>query len=222
MIRIACFVASNLLLAVCGCSQATQPARADLVAAIEQAKITLVDAVNKANAVQRGTVVQAALRAPSKEHAQVTYEVQVCNDGRLFSVSVDAVNGAVGAAVELKAERDPKGVTLDFEGIATGALPTGWRAAETAGSGRPGTWRVEEIPGAPSGEQALRLLETRNSGETFNLVMSEVMFPADLDLTVKIHADAGEEDRGGGLLWRATDAFAPRARPSKCPSTARP
>jgi hypothetical protein len=206
MMRIACLVASNLLLSVCACSQEPQPTRADLVAAIERAKITLVDAVNKANAVQRGTVVQAALRAPGKEHAQVAYEVQVLSEGRLFAVAVDAVNGAVGAAVELKAERDPKGIKLDFEGAADGALPTGWRAAETAGSGRPGSWRVEETRGAPSGKHVLRLVESKNIGETFNLVMSEAVFPVDLDLAVKIHADAGEEDRGGGLLWRATDA----------------
>jgi hypothetical protein len=96
--------------------------------------------------------------------------------------------------------------TLDLGAAKGGALPAGWTAAETGGRGKPATWRVEEDAGATGGGRVLRLVESSNSGETFNLVMSEATFPADLDLSVEIRADSGREDRGGGLLWRARDA----------------
>lgn len=93
-----------------------------------------------------------------------------------------------------------------FEETAPGSVPAGWRAAETHGAGTPGQWQIAGDPKAPDGKQVMRLAQTRNSGETFNLMLTTDSYPADLDLAVWIHADAGEEDQGGGLVWRASDA----------------
>lgn len=52
----------------------------------------------------------------------------------------------------------------------------------------------------------LRLAKTANSESTFNVLLLPETFPADLELSLRLRADSGQEDQGGGLLWRAKDA----------------
>jgi hypothetical protein len=85
-------------------------------------------------------------------------------------------------------------------------LPAGWRVAETNSDGMPSRWESAPDAAAPEGGRVLRLAETLNSGATFNLLLSSDAFPADLDLSVRLRADSGKVDQGGGLLWRAQDA----------------
>ena len=47
-------------------------------------------------------------------------------------------------------------------------------------------------------------------GQTYNLLLLPNAYPADLRLAVAVHAESGEEDQGGGLVWRAS------ARCSSC------
>jgi hypothetical protein len=96
-------------------------------------------------------------------------------------------------------------ISIGFDEAAVGALPGGWSAAETHGAGSPGHWAVAAVDGAPSGHNVLRL-DTKNTGGTFNLLLSEREFPADVDVSVKIHPNSGSEDRGGGLVWRCKDS----------------
>jgi hypothetical protein len=105
----------------------------------------------------------------------------------------------VAAAAEL-----PEGVYLRLgpAQLVSGALPAGWEEAETNGAGRPATWSVRSAPGDG---QALHV-QTSNSGSTYNLLLSPDSLPADLELSVRVRADAGEEDQGGGLVWRARGA----------------
>jgi len=95
---------------------------------------------------------------------------------------------------------------LTFDGLAPGALPRDFHVAETNGRGTPASWGIEVRKDAPSGDRVVSVLETRNSGSTYNLLLSERIFPADLRLAVKILAREGREDQGGGLVWRARDA----------------
>ena len=51
------------------------------------------------------------------------------------------------------------------------------------------------------------LMQTAGSPSTvFNLALAAKPRPKDLELTVSLHAIAGKEDQGGGLVWRARDA----------------
>ncbi len=100
----------------------------------------------------------------------------------------------------------PGGAPMRTWSFEEGALPAGWSAAETNSDATPGAWRVETAQDAPEGERVLRLAETQNSGATFNIILTDDPFPADLDLAVWLRADGGKEDQGGGLLWRAQDA----------------
>lgn len=86
------------------------------------------------------------------------------------------------------------------------AVPAGWTVAETNARGTPGKWTVTLEPGGASEARALRLAETKNSGSTFNLLLSTETYAADLRMRVRVRADRGREDQGGGLLWRARDA----------------
>jgi len=98
----------------------------------------------------------------------------------------------------------PEGVLLqlDLEGTAVGDPPVGWTVAETSSTSTPATWSVREAPG---GGRALHVATT-NSGRTYNLLLAEPDYPADLELSVRVRADTGEEDQGGGLIWRAQGA----------------
>jgi hypothetical protein len=97
------------------------------------------------------------------------------------------------------------GVSFSFEDADEGSAPRGFEVVETAGAGKPATWRVERDGEAPHGGKILRLAETRNAGGTFNLLLSEKTHGPDLAMTVRVRADRGEEDRGGGIVWRAQD-----------------
>lgn len=111
-------------------------------------------------------------------------------------------------AVESKATREAvaSAARFGFEETAAGSLPPGWEVGETNGRGTPAVWRVGEGAGPSGGARVLRLADTTNSGSTFNVVLLPERFPADLELSVRLRADSGQEDQGGGLLWRAKDA----------------
>ena len=92
--------------------------------------------------------------------------------------------------------------THDFEATAVGALPAGFRVAETNGRGMTATWAVA-VGGAGGSEHCVQVQETGNERDTYNLLLSEAAYPADLRISVKVRSDRGEEDQGGGVLWRA-------------------
>jgi hypothetical protein len=77
-----------------------------------------------------------------------------------------------------------------------------WTPAETAGAGTPATWQVVT---EPEGQQRTTV-ESLNGTATFNLLLSATTYGPNVDLAVRVRADSGEIDRGGGLMWRALDA----------------
>jgi hypothetical protein len=91
-----------------------------------------------------------------------------------------------------------------FEQDVLGGPPRKFHVAQTGVSGQPATWRVEAAE-TTDGEHVIALA-TKNGGEVFNLLLSDDPHPADLVLTVSLRARAGDEDQGGGLVWRARDA----------------
>src|SRR5262245_12444207 len=93
-----------------------------------------------------------------------------------------------------------------FEKDAVGEPPRGFTAAKTNGAGKLAEWRVESEAGPYGPIRIARLLKTTNSGQTFNLLLSDSSYPADVEVQVKIRPDSGKEDQGGGVVWRAKDA----------------
>jgi hypothetical protein len=60
-------------------------------------------------------------------------------------------------------------------------------------------------PAAPSKPNVLAITSTANKGSTYNLALAQGTSYQDLDLTVKVRANTGEIDQGGGPIWRAKD-----------------
>ena len=105
-----------------------------------------------------------------------------------------------------RGEKNARAYSTSFEGVPVGRIPKGWIPAETRSAGTPGTWRVVKMEDAPRGGKVMALVRTVNRGSTFNLLLSKRVFPSGLTLSVRIKAGTGEEDQGGGLVWRALDA----------------
>lgn len=102
----------------------------------------------------------------------------------------------------------PNVIVEDFESPLASGLPKGFVASvgtEPDGKGTVAKWTVVEDATAPSGKHVLQLLESKNRGPVYNLCLREGNAPADLTVSVKLRADRGVEDRGGGLIFRAVD-----------------
>jgi hypothetical protein len=96
--------------------------------------------------------------------------------------------------------------TYNFDKDAAGMLPQGWKAAATKPGKELATWTVAADPGAPSGPNVLGISRVGADLSEFNLCYNEKTSVADVDLTVKMRANTGKEDQGGGVVWRLRDA----------------
>lgn len=95
--------------------------------------------------------------------------------------------------------------TFNFDGSRAGTLPEGWSIRETGQPTATATWTVVADSTAPSKPNVLALTRTEAHGSTFNLAIADNISFRDLDLTVKVKAVTGEEDQGGGPIWRCKD-----------------
>jgi hypothetical protein len=85
----------------------------------------------------------------------------------------------------------------DFDSATVGELPQGV-------TNEVGEWKVAADDTAPSRPSVLAQM-AKNSGGTYNVALLDGTSYQDLDLTVAMKAVAGEEDQGGGPVWRAKD-----------------
>ena len=108
-------------------------------------------------------------------------------------------------APETRKTGDQTKAVFDFDAAVTGSVPKGWTVAETKGAGTPAAWRVEALKDDAKHKNAVKV-DTKNKESVFNLLLSETSYAADLDLSVAIKAATGDDDQGGGLVWRAKDA----------------
>lgn len=91
-----------------------------------------------------------------------------------------------------------------FESDAAGAAPAGFTSAETVG-GKQAQWSVSSAGNASCGRNHLSMSANENTGNAWNLLLLDKAVPADATLSVRLRAQSGDEDRGGGLVWRAAD-----------------
>ena len=99
---------------------------------------------------------------------------------------------------------EPKAITFDFKSDKIGSIPKGWSVAKT-GKGEGSVWKVVEDKTAPKGSKVLA--QTAASPSTvFNLcVVDEAAF-SNVEVTVSFKAVKGNNDQGGGIVWRFADA----------------
>lgn len=96
---------------------------------------------------------------------------------------------------------------LPLEQIAIGQVPTGWSAAATNPAGPLAQWRVDVDRSAPSQKKILSIENIQdNSARVFNLFWTPQVTFLNGELKVKMRANSGSIDQGGGLIWRVLDA----------------
>jgi hypothetical protein len=119
----------------------------------------------------------------------------------------------IGFCVVLPASADEQksnavslaGLTMNFDKDQAGKVPLRVSLAETFGQGKKACWKVVAISDAPSQPHAFGITSNKNHGRTYNLALVAGSKRKDLDMSVKVKAVGGEEDQGGGPVWRAID-----------------
>lgn len=88
---------------------------------------------------------------------------------------------------------------INFENDAVGYVPKGFTQTYT---GKPQTtdWKIVSDNGNKVAAQ-----QAKNEGEYFNILVLDNPGYENFAMSVKIKAIAGEEDQGGGLVWRYID-----------------
>ncbi len=100
---------------------------------------------------------------------------------------------------------EEKPTEWNFDKESAGQMPAGWKAGYTNPDKGKAVWAVSEDPTAPSPPYVFSLTKSESAGSVFNLAIAEKASFKDVDLTVKIKANSGKEDQGGGLVWRYKD-----------------
>ncbi|MCL4199426.1 MAG: DUF1080 domain-containing protein [Phycisphaerales bacterium] len=98
--------------------------------------------------------------------------------------------------------------TINFDKETTGKLPSGWKAEGTNQKGPVATWQVAKDDKAPSAPNALSLTSVNHdSGGTYNVCWTDggAVKLTDGVIEVKARANSGNEDQGGGPMWRVKD-----------------
>ncbi len=130
------------------------------------------------------------------------YEVKVTEDGILLKKELEDEDNDEDNERE-GCKRQNK---WSFEQDKVGSVPVGWKVAETGGTGKPATWQVVTDKSVPSPTHVVAITANKNYGRTFNLLMAKDTSYKDLEIKVMVKAVAGQEDQGGGPIWRAKDA----------------
>lgn len=110
---------------------------------------------------------------------------------------------------------ETKGLIFNFNDYKPGNLPDNWETAVT-GKGKPGKWEIVTDETATGQSKVLAQTSMENFGYHFDIAVAKDTNFKDLFLTVKFNAIDGEEDQGGGPVWRYQDAdnyYIARANP---------
>ena len=89
--------------------------------------------------------------------------------------------------------------TINFENNDPGKTPAGFTASYT-GTPQQLDWKVVR----DNGDNVVAQL-AKNSGNYYNLLVLDKQTYDNFKVSVRIKAIAGEEDQGGGLVWRLSD-----------------
>ena len=189
-------------LAASAMAQSEEPSELDQMRAlVAKAKITLSQAVQTAaKQVKDGQAFSAELRVLGE---QAFYEVTLLAGGQQVEVKVDAASGKV-LGVEREELEKTAGRSWNFDKDPVGALPAGWIIKQNNPTKELAKWTVE-ADGAARSKPNVFNVKTSNGNATFNLALLEKAVYRDLYLTVKIRGNTGEDDQGGGLIWRCKD-----------------
>lgn len=126
--------------------------------------------------------------------------------GRRIGLAAAVVFGGVLAGCASDGAGPARGLTRwTFDGQPPGDLPRGWTTTATHPGDKPAQWAIVREPEAPSPPHVFALTHTENRGHTYNLAVADGPTFGDLELSVRVKAVSGQEDQGGGPVWRYQD-----------------
>ncbi len=131
-----------------------------------------------------------------------------------FGCSKSQENTSEGKAArsEQSERRVVKGdTTITFDDTEAGKMPAGWSNHFT-GKGALGKWEIRR----DHGNKVLAQVSEKNFGSHFNLAVWDESNARDVEISVRFKGVAGEEDQGGGPVWRFQDTdnyYIARANP---------
>ena len=126
------------------------------------------------------------------------------NGSLLRILFIIVISGLAGTLAPDAVAQKAATLSLDFESVPVGRIPAGWKIEATNQRGPLATWQVIEDNTAPSGHKVLSLIKTNHtSGSSFNLCWTPGFSFLNGEISVMIKANKGEEDQGGGVIWRA-------------------
>lgn len=91
-----------------------------------------------------------------------------------------------------------KDTAISFENEAEMSIPKGFKVSNTCA--KEAKWNIISDAGNKVVAQ-----QAKNESDCFNILALDNLFYKNFTLTVKMKAVAGEEDQGGGLVWRFID-----------------
>jgi len=103
------------------------------------------------------------------------------------------------------AAQEEKSQEWDFDSDAVGKAPVEWRIASPSPVNGKSAWTVAVDPSAPTPPNVFSLSVPEGADGGYNLAMVERIAVKDLDLSVKVKANGGKADQGGGVIWRCKD-----------------
>ena len=104
----------------------------------------------------------------------------------------------------MSAQEKSRTVMIDFD--QSSKIPAGLRAETTGHARFTAQWDVVPCNAAPSPPNILRITEIKAaSGSQFNICWTDSLKFRDGTIEVKVRADTGRIDQGGGPMWRVTD-----------------
>lgn len=92
---------------------------------------------------------------------------------------------------------------ITFDDVEVGSLPTGWKVEATHPEGKLAEWSVQKD--SSSGGQVLDMKINDYGGSTFNLCWTDQITFQSGVVEVKVKAQEGRIDQGGGPIWRVRD-----------------
>ncbi len=144
------------------------------------------------------------------KHNRIIYEADITLDNRNYQAKLTE------EGILLKKELEDKDMkehsvyihhdSWSFEQDKTGTVPTGWKIAETNGTGRTAVWKIVKDKSSSNVGHVVAITKNTNHDGTFNLLMAKYTNYKDPDITIMLKAIAGRIDQGGGPVWRAKDA----------------
>lgn len=104
------------------------------------------------------------------------------------------------------AQNEPDNYRLDLDTVKVGQLPAGWHASATNPDGQLAQWAVDVDTSTPKRGKVLSILRIQDtSTAVFNLNWTKQVVFQNGELSVRMRANSGKEDQGGGMIWRVLD-----------------